>query len=121
MEAGEKRRGCLGEERRKRRTRGNGAGGGGFELGSWRERREGVSDEVLEEESELGGELLETSVCEGNGLIGVVHGRIGEERLEEIVACGVEENHNPLVCCSLVNGVQNRGNLGMTASFSSHA
>lgn len=40
---------------------------------------------MLEEESELRGELLETSVCEGNGLVGVVHGRIGEERLEEIV------------------------------------
>ena len=80
-----------------------------------------MCDEVLEEESELRGELLETSVCEGNGLIGVVHGRIGEERLEEIVARGVEENHNPLVCCSLVYGVQNRGNLVMTASFSSHA
>lgn len=76
---------------------------------------------MLEEESELGGELLEASVCEGNGLVGVVHGGIGEEGLEEIVARGVEENHNPLVWCGLMHSVQNRGNLSMTASASSNA
>ena len=76
---------------------------------------------MLEEETKLGGELLETSVCEGNGLVGVVHGGIREERLEEIVARGVEENHNALVCRGLVHGVQNRRDLFIIVSSSSHA